>query len=147
MAVIQDPTGAVLSIWQAKSNIGVGITGVPGTLCWADLSTADPARAGAFYAELFQWHLELSENDSFGYLHILNQGEYIGGVPPVKHRSPNTPPHWLSYFTVEDVDPLMNDVISAVMQVKPTDVDLSGVNYTVVKSGSLRSIRFQFIRQ
>ncbi len=104
MAVIQDPTGAVLSIWQAKSNIGVGITGVPGTLCWADLSTADPARAGAFYAELFQWHLEVSENDSFGYLHILNQSEYIGGVPPVKHRSPNTPPHWLPYFSVEDCD-------------------------------------------
>ena len=104
MAVIQDPTGADFCIWQAKSNIGTGITGVPGTLCWADLSTADPVKAGAFYQELFDWRLEVSDNDTSGYLHILNKGEYIGGIPPVKHRGAKTPPHWLPYFAVEDCD-------------------------------------------
>ena len=104
MAVIQDPTGALFTIWQSKTNIGIGLAGVPGTLCWADLSTADPAKASAFYQRLFQWRLEVSDNDSSGYLHIINKGEYIGGVPPVSHRSPNMPPHWLPYFAVEDCD-------------------------------------------
>ncbi len=38
MAVIQDPTGATFCIWQPKKTQGTGITGVDGTLCWADLS-------------------------------------------------------------------------------------------------------------
>src|SRR5689334_6534530 len=53
MAVIQDPTGAVFAIWQPKTHTGTGIAGVPGTLCWADLSTPDAARAQQFYAGLF----------------------------------------------------------------------------------------------
>jgi len=34
MAVLQDPTGAVFSIWQPKKNTGIGIAGVHGALCW-----------------------------------------------------------------------------------------------------------------
>ncbi|MGB9487254.1 MAG: VOC family protein, partial [Terriglobia bacterium] len=49
MAVVQDPTGAVFALWQPKSHTGTGIAGVPGTLCWADLITPDPARAKEFY--------------------------------------------------------------------------------------------------
>ncbi len=45
MAVVQDPTGATFMVWQAKKSTGIGITGVDGTFCWADLSTTDPDRA------------------------------------------------------------------------------------------------------
>ena len=37
MAVIQDPTGAVFSIWQAKDNKGAGGYGEPGFLVWNEL--------------------------------------------------------------------------------------------------------------
>lgn len=30
----------------------------PGTCCWVDLATTDPARAKAFYGELFGWKAE-----------------------------------------------------------------------------------------
>jgi len=53
MAVIQDPTGAIFSIWQAKTSIGIRLTGVHGTFCWADLATRDQAAAEAFYRSLF----------------------------------------------------------------------------------------------
>src|SRR5262249_14999319 len=46
MAVIHDPTGAVFCIWQPKKSPGIGIAGENGALCWADLSTPDPGRAG-----------------------------------------------------------------------------------------------------
>src|SRR5215470_6861833 len=36
MAVIQDPTGAAISLWQPNKHPGTGIGGVDGTLCWAD---------------------------------------------------------------------------------------------------------------
>jgi predicted enzyme related to lactoylglutathione lyase len=44
MAVIQDPGGATFALWQPKNNPGVGIAGVDGTLCWADLMTDNPPR-------------------------------------------------------------------------------------------------------
>ena len=104
MAVIQDPTGAVFSVWQAKKHAGTGITGVPGTFCWADLSTTDPERARKFYSDLFGWKIMASEHDPSGYLHIQNGEEFIGGIPPSAHRDPHIPPHWMLYFAVEDCD-------------------------------------------
>jgi uncharacterized protein len=108
MAVIQDPTGAHFCIWQAGSNTGIGIVDTPGTLCWADLSTPDVQRASEFYAALFGWNLMKDEKDPSGYLHIKNGEQFIGGVPPAKHRQPGVPPHWLPYFMVDDVDAVAN---------------------------------------
>ncbi len=104
MSVIKDPTGAIFSIWQPLSHIGTGITGVNGTLCWADLSTADVDKAKQFYSDLFGWNISAGEHDTSGYLHIRNGKEFIGGIPPSKFRNPNAPPHWLSYFLVADCD-------------------------------------------
>ncbi len=104
MAVIQDPTGAIFSIWEKKKHAGIGIAGVPGTLCWADLIVADPETAKKFYSDLFGWKISAGDKDASGYLHIMNGGDGIGGIPPAAHRDPKTPPHWLAYFAVEDVD-------------------------------------------
>jgi predicted enzyme related to lactoylglutathione lyase len=103
MAVIQDPTGAVFSLWQAKSHAGIGIAGVNGTMCWVDLSTPDPERAKQFYSDVFGWKIEPGQDPS-GYLHIKNGDEFIGGIPPAAFRNPSTPPHWLIYFLVSDCD-------------------------------------------
>jgi len=102
MAVLHDPTGAVFCVWQPKKNQGLGIAGEQGTLCWADLSTADPERAAKFYSAVFGWKLERGEKDPSGYLHIKNGEHYIGGVPPPAHRDPKMPSHWLLYFLVSD---------------------------------------------
>ena len=52
MAVVQDPTGAVFSMWQANRHNGFGIKGVLGTFCVADLSTSDQDGASRFYEQL-----------------------------------------------------------------------------------------------
>jgi len=103
MAVIQDPTGAVIAIWQPKLHTGVGIEGVPGTLCWADLMTPNPDIAVKFYESVFGWKVEAGK-DASGYLHIKAGDKFIGGIPPAAHRNPNVPPHWLAYFLVSDCD-------------------------------------------
>ena len=59
MAVVQDPTGAAFCLWQAKQKPNA-VTGVEGTLCWADLSSPDPKQAEKFYSGLFGWKLETS---------------------------------------------------------------------------------------
>ncbi len=105
MAVLQDPTGAVFSVWQPKKNTGTKIAGVDGTLCWADLSTPEQDRASDFYAKLFGWKIMKEDEDpSHNYYHIANGEDFIGGIPPATHRDPSTPPHWLAYFAVSDGD-------------------------------------------
>jgi len=104
MAIIQDPTGAAIALWQAKQHAGLGVTGEKGTLCWADLSTPEPETAARFYSQLFGWKLEKDQNDPSGYLHIKNGEQFIGGIPPTKYRNPNTPAHWLAYFEIANCD-------------------------------------------
>ena len=102
MAIVQDPTGAIFHLWQANRSPGIGIAGVPGTLCWADLNTKDPERAKQFYEALFGWTISAGEKDPSGYLHIRNGDEFIGGMPPASMLDPNAPPHWLIYMFTED---------------------------------------------
>jgi predicted enzyme related to lactoylglutathione lyase len=101
MAVLQDPTGAVFTVWQAKKNAGIGIVNEPGALCWADLNTPDRQKASEFYSGLFGWTITPGEGkDASGYLHIKNGEKFIGGIPPTD----NVPPSWLIYLYVADVD-------------------------------------------
>jgi predicted enzyme related to lactoylglutathione lyase len=106
MAVIQDPTGAVISVWEPKESNGIGIKDVDGTLCWADLATRDRESAAKFYSELFGWEMEIGEDDdpTTGYVHIKNGDDFIGGMLPPAHWSTNAPPNWLPYFQVSDCE-------------------------------------------
>jgi uncharacterized protein len=105
MAVLQDPTGAVFAVWQPNKHPGIGIAHVDGTLCWADLSTPDPQRAGRFYSNLFGWQLITEEEDpEHDYLHIKNGEHFIGGIPPAKFHNPKAPAHWLAYILTSNCD-------------------------------------------
>ena len=101
-AVIQDPTGASISIFQPGQHKGVGVFGDIGALCWADLNSRDPEKAAKFYGEWVGWTFEKG-ND--GYRHIVNgtsHEDMIGGIPPEMHAPPGTPSYWLAYFHVAD---------------------------------------------
>ena len=104
MAVVQDPTGAAFCLWQPNTNVGMQVTGQPGAFCWVDLMTSNPQRAKSFYEGLFGWQLSPGDKDPSGYLHIRNGEKFIGGIPPAHDRAAVTPPHWLIYFAVSDVD-------------------------------------------
>ena len=99
MTVIQDPTGAVFSVWQARSHIGVSVRDEFGSLCWSDLNTSDTQKAAAFYEGLLGWSVD---NSPDGYQHIRNADKHIGGIGPL--HDPKAPPHWLIYFWVADCD-------------------------------------------
>jgi predicted enzyme related to lactoylglutathione lyase len=104
-AVLQDPTGAVFSVWQAKRQSGFGIKGVPGAFCVADLSTPDQAAASRFYQQLFGWRVgKEDENPAHNYCHLFNHDEFIGGILPPAFRDPGAPPYWQIYLQVSDCD-------------------------------------------
>lgn len=103
MAVIQDPTGAVFSLWQSGRHFGAGLVNAPGALSWNQLNTNDVEGARKFYAQLFGWEDETFEEDGATYLTVSVDGWRNGGIMTMP-EGVQAPPHWLVYFAVEDVE-------------------------------------------
>ncbi|HEV8254824.1 MAG TPA: VOC family protein [Vicinamibacteria bacterium] len=101
MAVLQDPAGAALCVWQARSHIGARLVDEPGTMCWCELATTDPKKAGAFHSQLFGWTLKPSGG---GYTEFVRGGASIGGMMEIGPDWGPVPSHWLTYFCVSDCD-------------------------------------------
>jgi predicted enzyme related to lactoylglutathione lyase len=104
MAIVQDPTGGFLHLWQAGRHIGAGVVNVPGAFTWNDLNTSDPAAAQPFYEQVLGWSFEKVPGD-FEYWTIKNGGRMNGGMRPMgpEERQAGIPSHWLPYFAVDDV--------------------------------------------
>lgn len=106
MAAIQDPTGARVYLWEARTAIGTERANEPGTPIWNELVTPDVATATAFYAELLgvRWEDTPVQEDSIleSYQTLLVEGRAVAGAmpPPMEEL----PPHWNVYFNVSDVD-------------------------------------------
>ncbi|GHA86523.1 MULTISPECIES: VOC family protein [Streptomyces] len=100
-AVAADPAGAVFSLWQPRAFAGAGLLDAPGALGWAELLTPDPEGALAFYPAVFDWTVDATER----YTHWGVDGAEFGGMKALDgEEEPQTPPRWVPYFTVVDVE-------------------------------------------
>lgn len=105
MALVQDPTGAMLAAWQPRRHIGAGRVNDPGCLTWDELQSRDPEAAIAFYGGLFDWDAERIEEDGrLVYVTLRNAGGSNGGMMPMPERQGDAPSAWLAYFTVPSSD-------------------------------------------
>jgi predicted enzyme related to lactoylglutathione lyase len=105
MAVIQDPTGAVLQVWEPRQSIGAERVNDPGCLTWNDLGTRDAEAAERFYSELFGWVFQKVPGP-YDYWTISNDGRSNGGmrIQTDDEVADGTPPNWMPYFAVESAD-------------------------------------------
>jgi predicted enzyme related to lactoylglutathione lyase len=67
-----------------------------------ELNTTDPAKAKAFYGQLFSWKLEDMEMGPGMTYTMINPGEGTGGGL-MQHPMPGAPSMWLAYVQVDDV--------------------------------------------
>ena len=104
LAVLQDPTGAVISLWQAKAHCGVGLMNEINTFCWSELLTNDTAAATKFYTGLFGWDTLVSSDAGFPYTHWRTAGVDFGGMMAICPEMGPIPPNWLNYIQVADCD-------------------------------------------
>ena len=104
MAVIQDPTGAMFAIWQAGTHKGAAAVNVPNSLCWNELATPDPAKAGDFYTGLFGWDKKVQDMGPMTYTSFMNGERPAGGMYKPTPEMGEIPPNWLAYFAVDDAD-------------------------------------------
>jgi uncharacterized protein len=103
MAIVQDPTGAVLSVWEPRGNIGASLVNGPGLLSLNQLNTGDPQKAEEFYTNLFGWRTESVAGGDQRYWAVYNDDSLNAGMMQLPPDA-GTPSHWLVYFGSESVD-------------------------------------------
>ena len=131
MAILADPTGARLSIWEPGSHLGAGFVNEPGSFAWNELATTDLEAARAFYQKLFGWTYEGGDGEN-PYLEIQNRGRSNGGIRPIGADDGPAPPHWGVYFAVEDCDASRDRAASLGAQVIVPGVDIAQGRFAVL---------------
>ncbi|HYJ80682.1 MAG TPA: VOC family protein [Longimicrobiaceae bacterium] len=128
MAIVQDPTGAVLALWQSGKHTGVGVRDEPNSLCWNELATTDAERAGAFYSGLFGWGTQAMEGGGGMPYTMFTSGEAMAGGMFQVTPDMQMPSVWLPYFAVEDADAGAERArsLGASLIVPPTDIPKIG---------------------
>jgi len=106
MAVIADPTGAVVCLWQAKTHSGFGRVREPGSVTWSELITTDVGRAGAFFAAVLGITTQTMDMgpSAPSYTLINVNGSAVAGIMARTPEMGNMPPAWAIYFEVADTD-------------------------------------------
>ena len=108
MAVLADPTGAVVGLWQSGSHTGVNLVNEPGALVWTEAVSTDLAAARAFYGSVFGYEFDDMSGLGFEYVSASLAGtgpeKAIGGLGGKGTLPDGAPPHWQAYFGVADTD-------------------------------------------
>lgn len=146
MAMLADPGGATIGIWQPGSHKGFQAyaeTGLPG---WFELHTREYEATVAFYRDVFGWDTFVaSDVPAFRYT-TLGEGETaLAGIMDAGGMLPEgAPAVWSIYFQVEDADKTLAQVVelggSVVRQAEPTPfgrlaeaTDTTGAHFKLVQ--------------
>jgi uncharacterized protein len=107
MAVVQDPTGGAVALWQPGTFPGVSRVNEPGCLTWNELATNDTAGALVFYNGLFGWTSEEMEAGEGPPYTIIKVGERTNGgvraLSPAEEQS-GAPSYWFPYFATDSME-------------------------------------------
>jgi uncharacterized protein len=105
IAVVRDPTGAVLGLIAGRVTEGAWLTDAPGSVCWTELLTRDPATAERFYVDVFGWEADTTEHDGAAYTTFHLDGEPVAGMMAMPSEVPSeAPAFWGPYFSVVDCE-------------------------------------------
>jgi predicted enzyme related to lactoylglutathione lyase len=143
LAVVADPTGAVVGVWQPRQHLGARLVNEPNTWVWSQLFTTDAEAAGSFYRQVFGWDLAEAE---VGHSFSVGGNPIAGIVPKPVEMPADVPPHWHVYFSVEDAGAAVGRVreLGGELVFGPvpmpygpmaTVVDPAGVAFSVVGTG------------
>ena len=114
-----------------------------GTFCWNELMTNDSDACKGFYSGLFGWQYKDGDLPGVPYSEIHQGGMPFGGMMKMGEEFGATPPHWMSYISVNSVDETAAKVteLGGNVCVPPTDIPNVG-RFAVINdpSGATLSI-------
>ncbi|WP_197287770.1 VOC family protein [Streptomyces apocyni] len=111
MALATDPEGAVFGLWEGGAHHGFEKKGEPGSFCWTEVYSRDPALVDAFYEGVFGYGGFDLEDAGVDFRTWSLPGSEPGPDTAIAGRSvvagsfpAEMPAHFLTYFTVSDCD-------------------------------------------
>jgi uncharacterized protein len=106
MAVVTDPGGAVVGLWQPGTFPGIGVEGEPGAPSWYELLTRDYPATVDFYRRALGWETHVvDDSDAMRYTVCLDGEDWRAGVMDATgFLPPDAPAHWSVYLGAEDAD-------------------------------------------
>jgi predicted enzyme related to lactoylglutathione lyase len=112
MAVLLDPLGANIDVWEPRKMPGTDADpSNHGAPSWFENLTTDVPRATDFYARLFGWMPEVQPMDGFEYTVFKLGDAPVAGLMEIMPEMGSIPPHWGTYFTVDDVDATAEEAV------------------------------------
>jgi uncharacterized protein len=147
-----DPQGAPFAVWQPRETVGLELVSVPGSLCWTELHSPEPAAARDFYHAVFGWSARSIPfaGTTCTMLAAADEGPEaaVGGIVPLfpEQVSAGLTPHWLPYFEVPDCDAAAERAVGLggrILRAPSTDqavgrsaqlADPSGATFAVIAS-------------
>jgi predicted enzyme related to lactoylglutathione lyase len=117
-AVVADPYGATLGLWQADGFAGAQMAGEPGTMAWPELLTDDAAGAEDFYGRSFGWLLR----DGVEWLTPAHDA--MAGLAPGSRTA-----RWRCAFQVADCTAAVSAALDhgASLVISPTDMGVGTI--------------------
>jgi len=106
-AVIVDPTGAAVGIWQAGTFPGFTVLNEHGAPAWFELHTDHYDTAVSFYRSVFPWDTTTMADTDVRYttMHTSgSQGEQAGIMDASRSLPDGVSSYWSVYFEVDDTD-------------------------------------------
>jgi predicted enzyme related to lactoylglutathione lyase len=110
MVYVQDPGGAMVALWQARTRPGAQLVNALGAPCWHELHSRDLDATLAFYEGLCGWRHRVSGSVPGGEyeLFVDSAGRPCAGIMPSGSgwaaQCGSVVPHWAVYFGVDDCD-------------------------------------------
>lgn len=106
MALLADPGGAAIGIWQPGTHRGFGVLAEPGAPAWFELHTMTYADSVAFYRDVFGWETStMSDTDEFRYTTLGEGDGALAGIMDASVFVPEgAPAQWHIYFGTADTD-------------------------------------------
>jgi predicted enzyme related to lactoylglutathione lyase len=108
IAIVADPAGATIGVWQPGAHRGAQLVNEPGAWSMSQLQSPDPEGAQAFYGAVFGWEADTAGDE----ITLWRLPGYVGGEPeqPVPRdvvavmALTDDQPTWMLDFWVHDAD-------------------------------------------
>lgn len=105
MAVVTDPGGDAIGMWQPGLHKGFGVFGEPGTPAWFELHTRAYDAAVPFYRDVFKEDARpMSDSPEFRYTTLNDGDEQLAGIMDASMFPAEAPSGWSIYFGTDDTD-------------------------------------------
>ena len=134
MAMVKDPTEAIVGLWQAKDFYGAGLVNEVNTFCWTELQTRGADKAADFFKAVFGWEIEVDDKPPNYITGSVNGKMNCGMFDMDKAKlPPEIPSTWAVYFNVVDLDESLAIVNRLGGEALMDPIDIEPGRFTTVK--------------